>query len=60
MIFLALGLSSFLSGLALLVRYWRKKALRKPPGMLVFWQCLAQTLLDLMWALSIFVQRVEQ
>jgi len=59
-LFLALGFSSFLSGLALLLRYWRTRALRKPPGMLVLWQCLAQTLLDLLWTLSSLLQWAEQ
>lgn len=55
-LFVSLGLSSFLSGLILLTRYWWTKALRKPPGMLVLWQCLAQTLLDLLWTLSTLMQ----
>lgn len=55
-LFVTLGLSSFLSGLILLTRYWWTKTLRKPPGMLVLWQCLAQTLLDLLWTLPTLVQ----
>lgn len=44
-----LGLVSLAAGLVLLVAYVRVKVLREPPGMLIFWQCVGQTMVDFHW-----------
>ena len=49
-IYSILGMASFVSGIVLLLAYWRIKGLREAPGILVLWQCFAQTVLDVHWA----------
>jgi hypothetical protein len=43
------GPVSLVTGLILIYLYVRRTALRRPPGMLIFWQCVAQTCLDVSW-----------
>ena len=45
-----LGVTSLLAGLVLLLAYARVRVLREPPGMLIFWQCVGQTMVDFHWA----------
>lgn len=43
---------SVVAGAVLIALYGRVKELRRQPGWLVLWQCIAQTLLDLHWLSS--------
>lgn len=43
------GPVSLITGLFLIYFYITRSALRKPPGMLIFWQCIAQTCMDINW-----------
>ena len=45
-----LGVTSLIAGLVLLLAYARIRVLREPPGMLIFWQCVGQTMVDFHWA----------
>lgn len=48
----ALSSLSILSGLAIIVAYLRLPSLRKPPGMLVLYQSMAQVVIDVHWLVS--------
>ena len=43
---------SVLSGLVLILLFTLVKDLRRRPGWLILWQCIAQSLLDLHWLSS--------
>jgi hypothetical protein len=47
-----LGPLSLVTGVVLLYFYVKKPELRKPPGMLIMWQCFAQTVSDINWTAS--------
>ena len=48
----ALSSLSILSGLAMILAYIRLSSLRKPPGMLVLYQSMAQLIIDIHWLFS--------
>ncbi|CAG9314984.1 unnamed protein product [Blepharisma stoltei] len=53
-IYSSVGLASFLAGIVIIYAYLKIRGLRKHPGMLILWQCVAQTIIDGQWAYTAF------